>query len=84
MKGLEGNAEISNDPTNMLVWGIFSQMFAKIEYMYFMGEKSKDTYTAEEFVEELNRRVWTCFEHGRTESAEYYGRTDVCFYGTIT
>ncbi|WP_162613787.1 MULTISPECIES: zinc-dependent metalloprotease [unclassified Butyricimonas] len=77
VKGLEGNAEISNDPTNMLVWGIFSQMFAKIEYMYFMGEKSKDTYTAEEFVEELNRRVWAPTREGRVLSMVERSRQNI-------
>lgn len=57
--------------------GIFSQMFAKIEYMYFMGEKSKDTYTAEEFVEELNRRVWAPTREGRVLSMVERSRQNI-------
>ncbi|WP_176554896.1 zinc-dependent metalloprotease [Butyricimonas sp. Marseille-P3923] len=65
-KDLEEKIELADNPTFMFVWDCFSQLFGRAELIYFAQEKGSKGYTAEEFIEELNRRVWAPTIQGKT------------------
>lgn len=63
------NPDLVNDPSDLLMSRIFGEIFGRIEYMYFLAEKSKDTYTAEEFFDYLSGYVWAPTRRARSLTA---------------
>lgn len=62
---MEKKIGLSDDRTRKLAWDLFTQMFGRVVFMYFGEEKSNVCYTAEEFMEEMNRRIWGPAQNGR-------------------
>lgn len=71
------NPDLANDPSSLLMGRIFGEIFGRIEYMFFLAEKSKDTYTAEEFFDYLSAWVWAPTRQGRSLTAEQKSMQDV-------
>lgn len=80
---LEKKIGLSDDPTFMSVWDCFVQLFGRAELIYFAQEKGSKGYTAEEFVEELSRRVWAPTVQGKSSLTGIEKTMQLSMVGTM-
>ncbi|WP_455510009.1 zinc-dependent metalloprotease [Butyricimonas paravirosa] len=82
-RDLEKKMGLGDDPTFMEVWDCFVQLFGRAELIYFAQEKGSKGYTAEEFVEELSRRVWAPTVQGKSSLTGIEKTMQLSMLGTM-
>lgn len=82
-KSLEEKMGLGDDPTMIFVWDCFSQLVGRAELIYFAQEKSNKGYTAEEFIEELSRRVWAPTVQGKANLTSVERSMQLAMVGTM-
>lgn len=82
-KDLEEKIGLDDDPTLMFVWDCFSQLASRVALIYFAQEKGSKGYTAEEFMEELSRRVWAPTIQGKSSLTGAEKTMQLSMVGTL-